>query len=431
MLQNTSGRTGCAAELNLLILSLVFPPDSVSTGEIMADLAVDLRESGHSVTVLTTTPHYNPSVTASRRQTLRPHWGRLLQQSDYHGIRVYHAAIPAKTPSVIRRILGWIGFHVVSTIAGLVTVPRPDVILTPSPPLSIGVSAWIIAALRGARYVYNVQEIYPDIAVNLGALKNPAAIRALQALERFVYRRSAAVTVIAPRMRDRLIVKAVPPGKVHVIPNFVDLGRLTPVSRHNDFSRDQQLDDAFAVTYAGNMGPAQGLEIVIDAARLLSPSSGRIRFLLIGEGIRRASLTSLAAALPLQNVTVLPYQPTAMMPQIYSASDISLVPQAAATGFDAIPSKVYRIMATARPLIAVTDSTSDLAALVRDAGCGVIVAPGDARGLADVVGRAATNRGEWEAMGLRGRAYVSAHYSRAVVSAQYNRLIRDVAAGTS
>jgi colanic acid biosynthesis glycosyl transferase WcaI len=431
MLPNTSGSMGCAAELNLLILSLVFPPDSVSTGEIMGDLAADLRDSGHSVTVLTTTPHYNPDPAAERQQPLRPYWGRLLQQSDYHGIRVYHAAIPSKTPSVIGRILGWIGFHVVSTVAGVVTVPRPEVILTPSPPLSIGVSAWIIAALRGARYIYNVQEIYPDIAVNLGALRNRAAIRTMEALERFVYRKSAAVTVIAPRMRERLVAKGVRPEKVHVLPNFVDLRRLTPVPRHNEFSRQQQLDDCFSVTYAGNMGPAQGLDIVIEAARLLSMSDGRIRFLLIGEGILRESLTSSAAALPLRNVTVLPYQPTAMMPQIYSASDISLVPQAAATGFDAIPSKVYRIMATARPLIAVTDTTSDLAALVRDAGCGVIVAPGDARGFADVVRRGAANRNDWEAMGLRGREYVSANYSRAVVSARYDRLIRDVGAGVN
>lgn len=395
----------------------------------MADLAVDLRDHGHAITVLTTVPHYNPDAAAQARQPLRPFWGSLLRRSDYHGIAVYHAAIPVKTPSIPKRVLGWFGFHAVSTLAGLITVPRPDVILVPSPPLSIGLSAWVVGMLRRAGFVYNVQEIYPDIAVNLGVLTNAGVIRALEALERFVYRRAAFVTVIAPRMRQRLISKGVPHGKVGVIPNFVDLDRLTPVPRENEFSRRLHLGAVFTVTYAGNMGPAQGLEIVIDAARRLGEADGPIRFLLIGEGSLRAPLTSAAAALPLANVTVLPYQPSSMMPQIYCASDVCLVPQAAATGSDAIPSKVYRIMATGRPLIAITEPQSDLAALIREAECGVNVEPGDAQRLADVVRQARRNEAEWQAMGSRGRAHVSARYSRAVVSAQYDELIRAVAAG--
>ena len=123
-------------------------------------------------------------------------------------------------------------------------------------------------------------------------------------------------------------------------------------------------------------------------------------------------------------MTVLPYQPTAQMPQIYGASDVCLVPQAAATGSDAIPSKVYRIMASGRPLIAITDEDSDLAALVRTAGCGAIVPPAGAEQLAEVIRQAVQHRDEWQAMGLRGRAHVAAHYTRGVVCAQYDALIR-------
>jgi colanic acid biosynthesis glycosyl transferase WcaI len=411
---------------NVLILSLVFPPDSVSTAEIMGDLAQDLCDRGHTVSVLTTVPHYNPDAAAGHRQPLRSFWGPLLRRSDYHGIPVFHAAMPAKSPSVPGRILGWIGFHVVSTIAGLVALPRPDVIIVPSPPLSIGVSAWIIAKLRGARFIYNVQEIYPDIAVNLGALKNRRAIRLLEALEQFVYRQAEIVTVIASRMRDRLVQKGVPAGKVRVVPNFVDLDRLAPVPRDNQFARRMKIENTFTVTYAGNMGPAQGLDVVIEAARLLSGRGSDIRFLLIGEGMLREQLTSAAAELPGAYVTVLPYQPSSMMPEIYGASDVSLVPQAAATGSDAIPSKVYRIMASARPLIAVTEAQSDLAALVREAGCGATVEPGNAQQLADVVAAAAGDRQRWEEMGRRGRAHVAAHYSRGAISGQYDALVQEV-----
>ncbi|CAN5826913.1 hypothetical protein BH18ACI5_BH18ACI5_07450 [soil metagenome] len=144
---------------NVLILTLVFPPDSVSTAEIMADLALDLRDRGHSVTVLTTAPHYNRDATAEARQPLRPFLGRLLRRSDYQGVPVYHAAMPGKTPSVLKRIAGWLGFHLVSTIAGLVVIQRPDVMLVPSPPLSIGLSACVVNSLLRAPFVYNFPEI--------------------------------------------------------------------------------------------------------------------------------------------------------------------------------------------------------------------------------------------------------------------------------
>ncbi len=411
---------------HVLILSLVFPPDSVSTAEIMGDLAAELRARGDEVTVLTTTPHYNRDAAAEARQPMRPFWGSLLQKSEYHGIPVFHAAMPAKTPSVLRRILGWLGFHTVSTLAGLMSVPKPDVILAPSPPLSIGISAWMIGSLRGARFIYNVQEIYPDIAVNLGALHNRTLISILEGLERFVYRKAAAVTVIAPRMRKRLVAKGVPQSKVHVIPNFVDLDRVVEAPRDNDFSRAHGLQDRFAITYAGNMGPAQGLDVVLEAARQLGDEP-LVRFLLVGDGMLRAQFAREAAALPKGNVTVLPYQPNTLMPQIYGASDISLVPQAAATGSDAIPSKVYRIMASKRPLIAITEPESDLAALVRDANCGAIVPPGDAAQLAQVVRDALRHRAVWAEMGTRGREYVMTRYARAVVGAEYDALVRAVA----
>lgn len=411
---------------HVLIVSLVFPPDSVSTAEIMGDLAQDLQALGHSVTVVTTMPHYNPDREAARRQPTRPVWGALLQRSVFHGITVYHTAMPAKGANVPKRLAAWAGFHLLSTAAALTVVPRPEVLLVPSPPLSIGVSAWIVSALRRAPFIYNVQEIYPDIAINLGAVRSRMLIALLKRLERFVYRRAAAVTVIAERMRERLVARGVPAPKVKVIPNFVDLERLSPVPRDNEFARAHGLAGTFAVTYAGNLGPAQGLDIVTDAARLL-PAGHPARFVLIGDGILRDRFEQ-AAANSDGRVRVLPYQPSSLMPEIYGASDICLVPQAAATGSDAIPSKVYRIMASARPLVAITDPASDLAVLVRTAQCGEVVAPGDAGALSAVVQRAAADRERWRQMGERGRQHVAERYTRQEVVGQYDRLIRTLAA---
>lgn len=407
---------------NILILTLVFPPDSVSTAQIMGELAVDLGRRGHHVTVLSTIPHYNRDLENERHQPLRPKWGPVLRQSDYHGMTVYHAFMPTKGQSILFRLLSWLFFHLISVIAGLMVVPRPSVIIAPSPPLTIGVCAWLLSTLRTAPFIYNVQEIYPDIAIRLGAVRNRWIIELLYRLEQFVYRKSSAVTVIASRMRDRLLEKGVSNDKVHVIPNFVDVNDLVPLPKDNDFSRQHNLYSKFVVSYAGNMGPAQGLEHFIDAAKLLQDETGMC-FLMMGGGILRESLRHRIELHNLGNFVFLPYQPYSLMEQVYAASDLCLVPQAIETGFEAVPSKVYRIMACARPVLACTDQNSDLARLVIQSSCGAVVLPGSAEALADMIMRAYQNRQVWQKMGMSGREHVVRHYSRETVTNQYHVLI--------
>jgi len=411
---------------NILLLSLVFPPDSVSTAQIMGELAVDLGKRGHRVTVLSTAPHYNRDPENERNQPLRPKWGSILRQSEYHGTTVYHTFMPAKGRSILLRFLSWLFFHIISMIAGLMVVPRPSVIIAPSPPLTIGVCAWLLSAFRTAPFIYNVQEIYPDIAIRLGAVRNRCFINLLYYLEQFVYRKASAVTVIASRMREQLLEKGVSSEKVNVIPNFVDVSDLAPLPKINDFSRHHNLYGKFVVSYAGNMGPAQGLEHFIDAAKLLRSETG-ICFLIMGNGILRESLRQRIELHNLNNFVFLPYQPYSLMGQAYAASDLCLVPQATETGFEAVPSKVYRIMACARPVLACTDQNSDLARLVSQSSCGAVVLPGSAEALAAMIMRAYQNPQVWQKMGMYGREHVVRYYARETVTNQYHVLIENLA----
>ena len=394
----------------------------------MGELAVDLQAKGHKVAVLTTAPHFNRDPEAELRQPIRNHWGPVLRKSDFHGIPVYHTFMPRKGKSILLRLLGWTGVHLISAVAGMTTVPRPSVIIAPSPPLTIGVFAWILGKFHGAPYIYNVQEIYPDIAVRLGALRNKRLIGLLERLERFVYRKGEKIAVIAPRMRQRLLDKGVPSDKVEVVPNFVDIGDLSPLPKDNEFSRRHGIQEKFVVGYAGNMGPAQGLEGFIDSAGLLRDGTG-IHFMMMGDGILRESLRKRVEKLGLDNFTFLSYQPYSTMPQIYAASDICLVPQTAQTGCDAIPSKVYRIMACARPVLAITEPESDLAHLIRDTGCGVTISPEGSSDLADVICKAYRDQARWKEMGRAGRAHVVEHYSRPAVTNRYHDLIQRVIDG--
>jgi colanic acid biosynthesis glycosyl transferase WcaI len=406
----------------VLVLTLLFPPDGVSTARLMGEVAEDLRRRGHDVTVLTTTPHYNTDVDAQARQPLSRRWGRILQSSTYGGIGVLHVLMPRKGRSRLLRVAAWLWFHAMSTLAGLVALPwRPDVVLTPSPPLTMGVGAWLLAARWGVPFIYNVQEIHPDILVSLGMIRPGLGLRILESIERFVYRRAGAITVVVPSAERRLLEKGVPPDRVRVVPNFVDAESLTPQPRPNAFSQAHGLDGAFVVTYAGNFGPAQQLGAVIAAARLLADEPG-IRVLLVGGGIEWSQVAEEAAGL--RNVQVLPYQPFAMMPAIYGSTDVALVPLAGGAGLQALPSKVYQIMGCGLPLVAIADPSSDLAALIQQAGSGAVASPGSAESLAETLRAAARDRDRWRAMGRAGRAHVVRHYSREHVAERYDAIVR-------
>jgi colanic acid biosynthesis glycosyl transferase WcaI len=271
--------------------------------------------------------------------------------------------------------------------------------------------------------------MYPDIAIRLGAVHNRWIIGLLYRLENFVYSKASAVTVIASRMRERLMEKGVSNEKVRVIPNFVDIDDLVPLQKDNHFSRKHNLYNKFVVSYAGNMGPAQGLEYFIDAAKILRKNAG-ICFLMMGDGILREYLQQKVEQHHLENFVFLSYQPYSLMAQAYAASDLCLVPQAIETGFEAVPSKVYRIMACARPVLAVTDQNSDLARLVGEASCGAFVLPGSVEDLADIIMQAYQNQKEWQKMGMSGREHVVCHYARETVTKQYHELIETLVSKT-
>lgn len=412
----------------ILIVSLVFPPDSVSTAQILGDLAVDLKALGNSVTVLTTTPHYNQDLEAEARQPLRNFVGRILMKSDYNGVPVYHALMPRNRTFLPLRLLGWTAFHFASTLMGVFLRAKPDVVVSPSPPLTIGLSARFLAWYYRVRYIYDVQELYPDVAINLGKISNKWLIRVLLGLERYIYEKASAIKVIAPGMRQRLLEKGVPSEKIAVIPNFVDVSDLRPLAKDNEFSRTHGIHDKFVISYSGNLGPAQGLETFVEAAHLLRDEP-QVHFMMMGSGSLEQPLRQRVAELALTNFSFLPYQHISLMPQIYAASDICLVPQTAGIGADAVPSKVYRIMASGRPVLACSDADSDLANLVNAAGCGVVVQPGCAEALAAVIRQAYQNQQAGRQMGQAGREHVIENYARPVVTSSYNDLIQSVVNG--
>lgn len=407
--------------MRILFLTLYYAPDPAANAVIITRLAEDLQAKGHEVTVICAMPHYDTNcIWPAYRKKLIQH------ERSTNGIDIYRVwlHVPKKKRNLLGRLLNYISFNIMSTLAGLF-VRKPDVIITPSPPLTIGLSAWLLGLLRQAPYVYNVQDIYPDVAVRLGALTNPRIIRAFEIMERFIYRHAKAITVISHGFKRNLLAKKVPEAKLAIIPNFVDTDFVTPCSKNNEIARRESLVGPFVVLFAGNVGLSQGLEHVLDAAHALRHEQD-IQFLIVGNGSSKPHLEEQAALLGLSNVKFLPFLPREDVPNLYASSDLCLIPLRKGIAQESVPSKALTIMAAGRPILASVDTPSDIADLIERAGCGVCVPPEDPESLAGAILELRDARERCQTMGAKGRDYVCEHFAPEKVSQQYAYLLADV-----
>jgi colanic acid biosynthesis glycosyl transferase WcaI len=406
--------------VRILLLTLYFEPDVAANAVIMTKLAEELVRLGHHMTVVTAFPHYAGNVIEETYQ------GRLIERESRKGveiIRTYLYASPEKQRFLVR-FLNYVSFNCLSTLAGLLCGPQ-DVILAPSPPLTVGFSAYIIGLFRRIPYIYNVQDIYPDVVVKLGILSSRWVIAVSRWLERFVYKHARHITVVSEGFQANLLRKDVPQARLTIIPNFVDTDFVRPLPRDNSFRQRLGLDHRPMVLYAGNLGHSQDIEVVLQCAALLEGQDD-IAFVIVGEGSCKADLESLARDMALSNVRFVPFQPREDVPEIYAAADVSLVPLKQGIALNSVPSKAYTIMASGRPIVASVDRDSDAWQLVKRAECGVCVPPEDAKALAHAVHALCLDADLRGRLGRNGRRYVVQHYTPGAIAGRYDALLRRV-----
>ena len=326
---------------------------------------------------------------------------------------------------MLHRLASYLSFNALATLAGLLRRPAYDVILAPNGSFFTGIAAALIGVAHGCPFVYNVQDLYPEVPVSAGQLTNPYAIAGLARLEGLMYRAAAHISVIAPSFHANLLAKGVPASKLALIPNFVDTAFIRPLPRRNAFSQAHGLDARFVVSYAGNLGYVYDLHSVLEAAALLAPHPD-ILFLIVGDGVSKPELEQRASTLGLTNVRFLPFQPLEQLPQMRATADIQLSPHRPGTTGYSLPSKLYEVMASARPLLVAADADSDVARLVEAAGCGLSLPPGDPARLADAILALRADPARRASMGAAGRRYAEQHLSPQVVIDQYHDLLTNV-----
>jgi glycosyltransferase involved in cell wall biosynthesis len=390
----------------------------------MTDLAIELKLLGHSVTVLTTTPHYNINNKALEGQPMKKHWLGLLYYSECGGIPVWHVKLPIKGSRVWARAVDYVRFHILSLIASLYTIGPQDVVIATSPPLTIGVISWLLGLRWHAPSVYKVAEVYPDLAIRQGVIRGKIMIGITRWLEQLVYSRSAMIVPIADQFCDVIRGRGVPDQKLLTIPDFVDTDLYRPLPRDNPFAKKHGLLEDFIVLYGGNVGIVQDWESVLFAAETLS--SLPVRFVIVGDGARWAWLSDEIAKRGLQNVKLLGYQSKDLMPQINASCDIAIIPMTRTGAQDGFPSKIYTNLASARPVIVSADQNAEMATIVKRVGCGRVVPPEYPQAFADAVLSAFRERELLPAEGERGRKFVEKDYSKEAIALKYDALINQL-----
>lgn len=408
----------------VLIHSLIFSPDGVSTAYLYNDIALRLQERGYEVVVLTTTPHFNIVPEQVEKQPMRwKVWG-FCKVSKFNGMTVLH--VPQKKfKSTALRLLGFVYWHIVSFFIGL-TIRHLDLILSPSPPLTLGFLNLGLAKLKGSKVVYNVQEIYPDIL----KLKGGITLKFLSWMEKKVYNGSDAVTTIDKVFHDTIAPRFKDQSKLHIIPNFVDTGLYRALSSSQvNCLLDSALfpqTDSIKLLYAGNIGHAQSWEPLIELADKTRDLD--VEYVVIGEGAKRGYVEEEIQKRGLDKLHLLPYQPRELMPAILSYSDASFIFMAPEMDGDGFPSKVYTIMACERPMLILSGENTPIVNFLKDKGCAkLITEKGFDKKVDEMVAwlRGITKE-ELKEMGKNGLAEIQANYTKEIVTGMYADLVKEL-----
>jgi glycosyltransferase involved in cell wall biosynthesis len=304
------------------------------------------------------------------------------------------------------------------------TLGDHDVALIYSPPLSLGITGWMLQRLHETPFVFNVQDIYPQTVIDLGYMKSRVVAKLFATLERFVYARAARLVMHSDgNVQYILSRRRADPHKTFCLPNWIDTETIQPTIRNNEFRQQHGLGDHFVVCYAGTMGYAQELSSVIDAAAILRNRKD-IMFLLVGEGVRRPEFESRARGLA--NVRFLPLQSESAYRDLVADIDVGFVSLTDKLTTPVVPAKLLDFMAAARPVIACTNPASDTGSIVSAANCGFVCPPRDPSSIAAAVLQLRDNTPLATTLGLNGRQYAEQNFSLRACAAWYQQLFQQL-----
>lgn len=404
--------------MRILFLSHYFPPEVNAPASRTFEHCRVWAEKGHDVAVVTCVPNHPAG------RIYPGYRNGIVQSESVAGIRVYRLlTYLAANEGFTRRTLNYF-LYMLMCILAAPFLPRRDIVVSTSPQFFCGLAGYFVSRIKRVPWVLEIRDLWPESIVAVGAMGKSPTIRVLEWVAVFAYRKADKIVCVTDAFKDHIVERGIDAEKVVVIKNGVDLNFFSPQRGHSDDAKLPGLKNKFVVSYVGTHGMAHGLDTILEAAELLRDQSDVI-FLLVGDGAERQRLLNKREMMRLPNVVMIEQQPKDRMPDIWSATAVSLVLLRNQPLFrTVIPSKIFESLGMAKPVILGVRGESQR--LIEESGAGICITPESAPQLAAAVRRLRHDGAARRAMGAAGRAYVERHFDRRVLAQRFEELLKGV-----
>jgi colanic acid biosynthesis glycosyl transferase WcaI len=397
--------------MNILIVTPYYSPDLGPSGPMFALLSTALLQLGHQVTIISMVPHYPSGQVLASYKTWR------IKGTVENGIEVIRIPIPSlDRENFFKRIIQFFIYQIGATLA---TINRKfDCTIISNPFFCSLFPLFWHSIIRKTPTIYSIYDVYPDVGIKLGIFKRKSIVSLVRILERFCVNHSTMVQILSSSFKKSIIAMGVLDEKIFLIYPWVDLELIHPLPQNNSFTQDYNLNNQFIVLYAGNIGLSQGLENILDAAEILKNQTD-ICFVFVGDGAGRVSLQNQVQQRNLKNIQFIPFQPRERLPEVLACADLSIVILRQGIGINSLPSKIFSIMASGRPILVSVDEESESWNLIQQADAGLWVRPEDASKLAEAIISLKKDNALREQLGKNGRNWVELHHSSQNAAVQF------------
>ena len=403
--------------MRVLIVSQYYWPEDFGAGMLVPRLAEMLQHFGHQVTVLTGMPNY-----PGGHVFLQYRWS-LFQMEEHNGVKLIRGRFytSSRTSGAFRRGSSALSFALSSILLSLAT-RKPEVVLTFSPPVFMGLAGLVISHRWGVPWILNVKDLFTESIIAAGLAKTGMATRLLYRLERSIYHSANQIITNSPVFKEYLMNTAIPERRITVIPDWADGEFIRPLPPENRLRENWGLRGYFVVLYSGSMGYSSSLETVLSAAKELKDLSN-VRFVLVGDGVKRRVLERIAKKNQLSNVQFHQLQPLSRLPEVLGVADVGLVTLSRQAGKVSTQGKVYSLMAAGRPIVAVVPEDTDAGRIVNEGKFGWQINPEDPTSLSQLIREFITNPRKVIVYGRRARDIFEKTYSLEVCARRFEETL--------
>jgi len=407
-----------ANKLKILLLTEYFPPE-IGAGSIRAHELAS-RWSGESeITVLTAFPNYPTGIIPQKYR------GRIFIRERIDNLEILRVfIIPASNTGFAKRLISYISFMLSSIIQGLFVIGRQDIIIVSSPPLFVAISAYFLSRVKGIPFVLELRDLWPDILIEMGNLKNKYIIHIFKKIEHFLYKRASHIVTVSSPAKELIVKRGISEAKVSVITNGVNVTFFSPVDKKYESKIDHNFKNKFLVSYIGTLAYQYGLDNILYTAKLLLERDD-IVFLFIGEGPQKIEIKNKVKKLDLTNVKILDAVPVLKIRDYYSQADLVLVPLRNLPLLKStIPVKLLESMAMETPVIVNAEGVSK--EIMESGNAGVYVEPDNPEALRDKILYLYNEPEIRQKMGTSGRRYIEQNFDREKLAEKYLILIKSI-----